>query len=206
MPTNHKQLRAARNRKKVLASAKPPKAREPSVNKDQFLSALKDSGGIHSTIAERLGINRSTVYRLLNRPDWQDDVKLAFYDECERTSDLAEQTIKDLISQRDNLGEAGLNSRWWLTRRRPETYGDQSTLNVNATVPHYFKFQVPRGMIDLVKTDPRIAREIMNRVKECKDQAEVDALMKEAMTPEFWSKILPAPTPTPMVNGSIVKG
>lgn len=102
------------------------------IQASQVIAAIRGSGGIKQLIADRLGCSWTTVYLCLSRegPGW-DRVRTAYRDECERIGDLAEEAIKDCITQRRDLAVASQNARWFLSRRHKERgFGDESKVTV----------------------------------------------------------------------------
>lgn len=113
------------NRKKKIKTRITPSA---------MRKAIKGSGGNRKVIADRLGKTRAAVsFCLDKRPlvskTWV-KVRIAYDNECEALCDTAEKTIKDLVKQRDDIGEAGKNARWLLEKRRRGVYGDTKTVLV----------------------------------------------------------------------------
>ena len=82
----------------------------------QFQKAIKDSGGLKSTIASRLGCTYNTVQNWL---ETKPTVREAYDEECERMNDLAQgillKSIKDGNTQ---------DAKWWLARKRKGEFGD----------------------------------------------------------------------------------
>lgn len=85
------------------------------VTKAAMKKAIKDSGGIMTRVAERLGVHRTTVRHLLLKDSWAEERAL-FEEERDAVCDTAEQTIQDLIVQRIDLSQAGVTARWLLER------------------------------------------------------------------------------------------
>jgi hypothetical protein len=65
---------------------------------EQFIDAIKDSGGIVSTIAKRVGCDWHTAKKYI---DTYPTVNRAYQDECERVLDLAETKVIELINDKD---------------------------------------------------------------------------------------------------------
>lgn len=142
-PGQNAQLRGgmrARMRAKVRCRAKAriqrmnnialnPPVMPARTKKREFKKAMAGTGGIKSLIAENLGVARSTVTTLLDRPDWADVLAL-YMEEVEAGKDEAETCIRDAIKQRGDLSTASLNARWLLSRVRRQKYGDESTVKV----------------------------------------------------------------------------
>lgn len=123
------QLRHARYRAKLKRSQRPRKPGRPRITKAEFVEALRGTGGIKTTIAERLGVYYGTVSNLLNRPDWQ-DVRREWAIEKERGVEIAKATIMDAIQQRLDIGIAAANARWLLSKALAQEYGDKITQTI----------------------------------------------------------------------------
>lgn len=65
---------------------------------EQFIDGIKDSGGIISTIAKRVGCDWHTAKKYI---DLYATVKRAYNDECERVLDLAESKVIELMNEKD---------------------------------------------------------------------------------------------------------
>lgn len=126
-----RQLQAARKAKALKRKhhPKPRKHRKDLTRKQDFLEALRGTGGVRARIAANLGVQRSTVTRLLEREGW-DDVRRAWLDEIETTTDLAEETLRDAMAQRLDIGTASANARWYLSKVQRERFGENSTVTV----------------------------------------------------------------------------
>lgn len=82
----------------------------------QFQKAIKDSGGLKSTIASRLGCTYNTVQNWLeNKPA----VREAYDEECERMNDLAQGILLKSIKEGNTQ-----DAKWWLARKRKGEFGD----------------------------------------------------------------------------------
>ena len=82
----------------------------------QFQKAIKDSGGLKSTIASRLGCSYNTVMSWLeNKPT----VREAYDEECERMNDLAQGILLKSIKEGNTQ-----DAKWWLARKRKGEFGD----------------------------------------------------------------------------------
>jgi len=69
-----------------------------SYKAQQFIDAIKDSGGIVSVISRRVGCDWHTARRYI---DSYATVKQAYDDECERIIDLAESKVIESINSGD---------------------------------------------------------------------------------------------------------
>ncbi len=82
----------------------------------QFIDAIPGTGGIVSTIADRVGCTWNTAKKYI---DAYPTIQKAYQDECERINDLAQSTV--LKSIRDgNTADA----KWWLTKKRKGEFGE----------------------------------------------------------------------------------
>lgn len=82
----------------------------------QFIDAIPGTGGIVSTIADRVGCTWNTAKKYL---DTYATVQQAYQDECERISDLATSTVLKAIRDGDVP-----TAKWWLTKKRKGEFGD----------------------------------------------------------------------------------
>ena len=78
--------------------------REPKRNLEEVLAAIKNSGGIKTTIAARLGVSRVTVDAYLAR--WK-SAQAAYDEENEVTLDVAESVILGNIRAAAKQVQAG---------------------------------------------------------------------------------------------------
>ena len=131
MAVNWKKLQRQRARKaaavKRLQQRRQRKTIRPSITRRQTLKALEFSCGNLTLVADRLGVQRATVKKAINRPDWI-DVKEALQEEIDAVADIAEQTIRDAMSQRLDISTASRTAQWLLTRARHKDrqLGDES--------------------------------------------------------------------------------
>ena len=82
----------------------------------QFIDAIPGTGGIVSTIADRVGCTWNTAKKYL---DTYATVQQAYQDECERISDLATSTVLKAIRDGDVP-----TAKWWLTKKRKGEFGE----------------------------------------------------------------------------------
>ena len=126
MPRNREQLRHNRlsQRKKRKAKKRKVPPLITRITKAKFLRAMRETGGLKTRIAANLGVSWARVNdRLTKKKGWE-DVRLAWIAECEAVGDLAEETIRDAMTQRLDIGTASLNARWYLNHRhRNRGYG-----------------------------------------------------------------------------------
>ena len=85
-------------------------------SKKALLEAIKDTGGVVSRIAEKLGRSWHAVKSAI---DSDPEVLLAYKDECERVDDIAEHTVISSIAKGDVD-----SAKWWLKTRRRAKFGD----------------------------------------------------------------------------------
>ena len=78
----------------------------PSYKASEFIEAIKDSGGVISTIADRVGCSRPTVTKYI---DEYVTVRTAFEAERNRVTDKARSNVIDAIEEGDLS-----TSKWWL--------------------------------------------------------------------------------------------
>lgn len=92
------------------------------ISKKALLEAIKDSGGIMTTIARKLDVAWNTAYTKIHGDP---ETLQAYQDECERVLDLAEGTIIKSIQAGDTQ-----DAKWLLARKgKKRGYGD----NVDVT-------------------------------------------------------------------------
>lgn len=72
--------------------------KKPYNTAKQVIKAIKGSGGIKQTIADRLGVHRNTVTNYLER---YATARQAYEDECQRVGDLAESVVIKAIKDQD---------------------------------------------------------------------------------------------------------
>lgn len=88
----------------------------------QFIDAIRNSGGIVSTIAARVGCDWHTAKRYI---DGMPTVAQAYADECEALLDLAESKI--IMSVKDGNTQ---DAKWLLTKKgKHRGYGDAVELS-----------------------------------------------------------------------------
>ena len=81
-----------------------------------FVKKIPGTGGIISTISDRVGCDWHTAKRYITESP---TVKQAYEDECERVNDLAQSTVLKSIKD-GNTADA----KWWLSRKRKHEFGD----------------------------------------------------------------------------------
>lgn len=90
-------------------------ARTRQFTAQQFIDAMEGTGGVLTTIAQRVGCHRGTVQSYIER---YSTVKEAYEAEKGRIDDCAQSNI---ISEIEN-GDLAL-SKWWLSVKMPDEYG-----------------------------------------------------------------------------------
>ena len=98
------------------------------ISQKTLLEAIRNSGGIYSTIARKLDIAWSTA-RVKVEAD--PVTKQAYEDECERVLDLAEATIIKSVEGGDTS-----DAKWLLARKgKKRGYGDKLELGGDGEKP-----------------------------------------------------------------------
>lgn len=77
---------------------------------EQFIKAIPGSGGIISTIAERVNCKWHTAAKYIRE---KPTVAKAYDDECERVTDAAESVVINKITKQKD----GAYAKWWLTKK-----------------------------------------------------------------------------------------
>ncbi len=105
--------------------------------REQVLAAIRDSGGIISAVAQRLGCEWDTARRYIQR--WA-ETRAAFQAERERVLDLAETALIRAIRE----GDVG-TAKWLLSRLgRHRGFGD--TLSVDGPVVIRLRWEDDEGI------------------------------------------------------------
>jgi hypothetical protein len=93
----------------------------------QFIEAIKGSGGIITTIAERVGCTWHTAAKYIaNYPT----IKNAYEDECESISDIAQGKLIDALrSRKPDISIPA--AKWWLERKRKREFALRTELDLN---------------------------------------------------------------------------
>ena len=82
----------------------------------QFIDAIKSSGGIIATIAKRVGCDWHTAKKYIeNHPT----IKQAYENERSAIDDLAESTVLKAIQDGDVA-----TAKWWLAKKRRHEFGE----------------------------------------------------------------------------------
>lgn len=99
---------------------------------EQFITAIKGSGGIISTIAMRVGCSWNTANKYIHE---KPTVQKAYDDERETVNDLAVSVLIKTMQQTEDTYLAAASSKWWLERKRKEEYSPrQENLNIDLTL------------------------------------------------------------------------
>ena len=92
-------------------------AKSKQYTAEQFIEAIRNSGGIVSTIASRIGTDWHTAKRYI---DGMPTVAQAYADECEAVLDLAESKL--IMSIKDGNTQ---DAKWYLSKKgKSRGYGD----------------------------------------------------------------------------------
>lgn len=106
----------------------------------QVISAIKGSGGIKQTVADRLGVHRNTIDRYLNRFP---AAMQAYQDEVEAQGDYAETVLIWQLHEQEATGDVDKNgnaikkpteesvdtAKWYLDRKgRKRGYGNRQDI------------------------------------------------------------------------------
>ena len=125
-------MRMARLAKRLKRSQQPPaprrkpKPQRPHVTKGAFVKAARGSCGNRGWIAKRLGVAPTSIYRLLEREDWEDMRKVVAEEEDEMI-DLSQSALRDAIEQRLDMGTASRTAQWYLQRKAKHLgFGEES--------------------------------------------------------------------------------
>ena len=109
----------------------PPRARHKPlthrpryapITKATFLTAIRDSHGDRTLIAERIGCSRGHVVNKLNDPAWV-DVRAEYDQELERLADFMEGRIKLAAEQTLDVATMSRTAQWYLSRPRHRNRG-----------------------------------------------------------------------------------
>lgn len=129
------------------------------LTKNKILTAIKDSAGILTTVAERLGVARVSLYEWMERNKDQDVVD-AFHHEKEKIMDLAESKIVQSIKERD-----GKTIRWYaMTRGKDRGYTTKKEIEVTGD----FKGNISNVNLPLSKEEREKLLEFLNDRRDTK--------------------------------------
>jgi hypothetical protein len=127
--------------------------KEKNFSEEITLEAIRGSGGIMSTIAQRLGCGWHVASRAVKK---YESTKQAYLDEEETVLDMAESTILQSIKDKDQQ-----SAKWYLStkgRRR----GYSTNVNISGEIEHKYKY-------DFVKLQQQAMAEIEEIEKKGKD-------------------------------------
>ena len=88
----------------------------PSYKAEDFVKVIPGSGGIISTIAERVGCDWHTAKRYVTN---YKTVAQAYEDECEKINDMVVSVILKSIKEGNTQ-----DAKWWASRKRKAEFGD----------------------------------------------------------------------------------
>ena len=83
---------------------------------EQFIKAIKNSGGIITTIAARVGCDWNTARKWITT---HHTIQAAYQNECETVSDVAQSILMTSIKDGNTQ-----DAKWWLARKRRGEFGD----------------------------------------------------------------------------------
>jgi hypothetical protein len=83
---------------------------------EQFVKAIKNSGGIITTIAARVGCDWNTARKWITT---HPTIQAAYQNECETVSDVAQSILMTSIKDGNTQ-----DAKWWLARKRRAEFGD----------------------------------------------------------------------------------
>jgi hypothetical protein len=83
---------------------------------EQFVKAIKNSGGIITTIAARVGCDWNTARKWITT---HPTIQAAYQNECETVSDVAQSILMTSIKDGNTQ-----DAKWWLARKRRGEFGD----------------------------------------------------------------------------------
>lgn len=119
-------------KKNDIVSGKKKKRKKKAkqfITKTRFRKAMRNSFGIKTEIARRLGCTYDAIHRRLKREDWA-DIRFEMQQESERMACEAEEAIVVAMKQRINLKVMADAAKWVLEKLRPEKYRKDPDVNV----------------------------------------------------------------------------
>jgi hypothetical protein len=93
----------------------------------KFIEAIPGSGGIITTIAERVGCTWHTAAKYIAT---YPTIRLAYEDECEKVSDYAQSRLMTVMKGKDEE-LAVQNCKWWLERKKRREFALRTELDLN---------------------------------------------------------------------------
>lgn len=107
--------------------------RRKLVTHNKLMKAIKNSNGIITIIADRLGVSRGTVHKYMNLDE---EAKALYESECETVLDIAEVVIIDAIKNQDVQ-----TAKWYLgTKGGKRGYNPALELKGNTSEPITLNF------------------------------------------------------------------
>ena len=92
-------------------------------NAQQFIKAIKNSGGIITIIAARVGCDWDTAKKWITT---HPTILAAYQNECETVSDVAQSILMTSIKDGNTQ-----DAKWWLARKRREEFGDNLAITTD---------------------------------------------------------------------------
>lgn len=164
------QLAKARHSNRLRRANDPRKKKKPIITKAEFLAALKGSGGVISVVIEKLKIHRATLKSILAREDWADMVE-ELKNEVEDGVDIAENTILDAMKQRLDMNLAANTAKWYLSKRRKETFGEEQTkADAGAKTIHDHRTQTVNIGVDALNLPVEMKRKLLQELDRYEDK------------------------------------
>ena len=117
-------------------------ARPKRISDKQILDAIKDSGAITEVIAQKLGINRTTLWRRVVKSEV---IQEAMRAEEEVTKDMARKVVRDSI-EKGSLKAAA----WYLERKCRNEFGKHLQIDGNVDTTGQVHIHLPDNGRDVV--------------------------------------------------------
>ena len=112
--------------------------RKKRVTHTKLMKAIKNSNGIITIIADRLGVCRQTVHKYMNEDA---EAKALYESECETVLDIAEVVVIDAIKNQDIQ-----TAKWYLgTKGGKRGYNPAIELKGNSSEPITLNFYDKEG-------------------------------------------------------------
>jgi hypothetical protein len=93
----------------------------------KFIDAIPGSGGIITTIAERVGCTWHTARKYITT---HPTIMQAYEDECEKVNDFAQSRL--MTAMKDTESEIAVpTAKWWLERKRKREFALRTELDLN---------------------------------------------------------------------------
>ena len=130
-----KKARIAAAKKQVLKLMKefkpnPGSKKYALTSPAKVIIAIEESRGNKELISRRLNVSRTAFLNALQRDgeEW-DLVRRCYDEECDRITDIARDTVEEMIEQRCDLNVAARTAMWALERRDPK-FSKQETIKL----------------------------------------------------------------------------